>query len=93
MIPGLPFEPPPGTPGAPDWIPPGTPGSPQYIPPGLPGSPEYHPSRRRVSGIRGPGGRGKPSGWAVLVVVAIAVLFVGVLVWILVVGFSVIGAS
>jgi hypothetical protein len=65
---------------------------PGYIPPGMPGSLEYHPSRRHLGGIRSPGGSGKRSGWALLVAVAFAVLFVGALVWVVFVGFTVIGA-
>jgi hypothetical protein len=49
MIPGMPQEPPPGTPGGPGYIPPGVPGSPEFIA-GMPGSPEYQPLRRRVNG-------------------------------------------
>jgi hypothetical protein len=105
MIPGLPSEPPPGTPGgpgyippgmpgSPEFIPPGVPGSPQYIPPGMPGSPEYRPLRRRMGGP-GPGGGRAPSGCALRVVAGFAILFivfVGVVVWIIFAGSNVIGA-
>ena len=80
MIPGLPPEPPPGTPGGPG-----------YIIPGMPGSPEYRPLERRMRGGPGPGRGGKRCGWALLAVVAFAVLFVAAVVWIAVVGFNLIG--
>ena len=93
MIPGLPFEPPPGTPGGSGYIIPGMPGSPEYIPPGMPGSLEYHPSRRSMDEIPGPGGSRKRSRWALLVLLAFAILFVGAVVWIVVAIFNVIGAQ
>lgn len=101
MIPGMPSEPPPGTPGGPGYIPPGVPGSPEYIPPGVPGSPQYIPGmpgspeygrwRRRVGGP-GPRGGGAPSGCALLAAAGFAILFVGVVVWIIFVWFNLIGA-
>jgi hypothetical protein len=102
MIPGMPTEPPPGTPGgpgyippgmpgSPEFIPPGMPGSPQYIPPGMPGSPQYRPWRRRPGGP-GPGGSRVPSGCAPAAAVVFAIVFVAALVWIVFVGLNVIGA-
>jgi hypothetical protein len=101
MIPGLPSEPPPGTPGGPGYIPPGVPGSPEYIPPGVPGSPQYIPGmpgspeyaslRRRTDGP-GPGRGGAPPGCALLALAVFAILFVGVVVWFIFVAFNVIGA-
>jgi hypothetical protein len=93
MIPGLPMEPPPGTPGGIGYIPPGMPGSPEYIPPpGMPGSLVYHSSQTISDGNPVPVRSGKGSRWALLLVLAFGILFVGVAVWMVVALLSVIGA-
>jgi hypothetical protein len=93
MIPGMPQEPPPGTPGGAGYIPPGLPGSPEFIPgpiPGMPGSPEYHPSRRRMnSGYVGYGSRGKLFR---LGTVAFVIVFLAALAFIVFVAINVFGA-
>jgi|HubBroStandDraft_4_1064222.scaffolds.fasta_scaffold840661_2 hypothetical protein len=104
MIPGLPPEPspgtpggagyiPPGLPGSPEYIPPGLPGSPEYIPPGLPGSPEYHALEIQRRGRLAPGQARLPSRYGRMAVVAFVIVFVAVLVWIIFVGFNVIGSQ
>jgi hypothetical protein len=93
MIPGLPPEPPPGTPGGAGYIPPGLPGSPEYIPPGMPGSPEYHALEIQRRRRPGPGQARLPARYARVAAVVFVILFVAVLVWIVFVGFNVIGSQ
>jgi hypothetical protein len=59
----------------------------------MPGSPGYRPLERRMGWDRSPRASGKRSGLALVALVAFAVLFVGAVVWIAVVGFNVIGAG
>jgi hypothetical protein len=92
MIPGLPPEPPPGTPGGAGYIPPGLPGSPEYIAPGMPGSPEYHALERRRREDPGPGQARVRSGYARVAAVAFVIVFVAVLLWIVFVGFNVLSS-
>jgi hypothetical protein len=93
MIPGLPPEPPPGTPDGAGYIPPGVPGSPEYIP-GMPGTPEYHPIQRRMNGRdAGYVGRGTRSRWAVVAAVGFFVCFLAALAWIVFVALNLFGAS
>jgi hypothetical protein len=89
MIPGMPTEPPPGTPGGPGYIPPGVPGSPEYLP-GMPGTPEYQPLRRKMNSREvGYVGRGKLFRLAAVVFV---IVFVVVLAFIVFVAFNVLSA-